>query len=226
MKTERVRRARHRRVVLTGIGVSAALHAVVFATLGFELPGEVGADGATRTERTPQTDPPALQIVQLREVTEIDPEVAASDRPVLTTPAPVDRPPDPPASSRSAPNPVPAASASAAPAPSTLERIAASSLTGSLTTRISFGNPGPLPGARSAVVASGSHTAGHDQGADEEDDEDGGFWQRLGDVWGKVPLGSGGGKICKPPVLGPGGALIPAPAPLPRPLTPSVIRKQ
>ncbi len=225
MTTEKARRQRHRRMALVGLGVSVALHAAIFATLSFEVPEQTDTPAGTVAERAVAAPVPAMEVVRIVEVPQVDPEVVTSDRPVVTAPSPIDRP-QPPSSSLRTPATAPSAtvSAAAAPALSTIELIAASSLNGSLTTRVSFGSPGQVPGALDAIAAADPH-AGHDHG--EEDEEEGrGFWQRLGDAWGKVAMGSGGGKVCRPPILGPGGTLDPSPAPLPIPKPPVVIRKQ
>ncbi len=227
MTTDGARKRRHRRMALVGLGISVGLHAAVFATMSFDVQERTSASDGTVAERALPAAMPAMEIVQIREVPEVDPEVAASDRPVVTAPAPIERTEPPSTSLRALASAPPAtaspAAATSAPALSTAELIAASSLNGSLTTRVSFGSPGQIAGSRDAVAMADPY-AGQDHG-EEEEEEERGFWQRLGDAWGKVPLGSGGGKICRPPVLGPGPGLSPSPPPVVIPKPPVVIRK-
>ncbi len=194
MTSRRARNHQHRRGVAVGIGVSIALHAVVFGALRFQtadLPA--GADMASPGEEPAHFDI-AMEIVEIREVPEINTEVVASDRPIVNSPAPVDRP-EPMSASRGAASASAAEIASITPA----DLLAATALTSpNLSMKPRFAAARDIGGALQEVGALDPH-AGQDQG--DEEDEGEGFWQKLGNAWGKVPLGSGGGKVCKPPVV-------------------------
>ena len=195
--TRRQRNGRHRRVVLAGIGVSVALHAVLFGALGFsaEAPPKGGGEPDRETGPAP-FEVTAIEVVEIRESPEVMPEALASNLPVVNTPAPVEKP-EPAESSRGA-----AAAAASRLASLSLDEIlgSASLSSTSLSMRPTFAASTNVGGAFEAV-AFGDGDAGREHG--DEDDEGEGFWQRLGDAWGKVALGSGGGKICKPPVMNP-----------------------
>ncbi|MYE15556.1 MAG: hypothetical protein F4Y07_03645 [Gemmatimonadetes bacterium] len=192
MTSRRARNNRHRRGVIIGIGVSAALHGVVFGALRFQTAEIAGAADSASPGEEPALFDMAMEIVEIREVPEVEPEVVASDRPVITSPAPLDIPE--PASTSMA-----AASASAAEiaAITPADLLAATALTSpSRSIQPRFAAAREIGGARQEIGALDPH-AGHDHGDEEEEGE--GFWQKLGLAWGKVPMGSGGGKICKPP---------------------------
>lgn len=192
MTSRRARNHRHRRGVAIGIGVSVALHAVVFGALSFETAETpAGADVASPGQ-TPALFDVAMEIVEIREVPDVNPEVVASDRPVVNSPAPVDLPEATSASMAAA-----SASATEIASITPADLLAATALTSpNLSMRPRFAAAREIGGARHEVGALDPH-AGHDHGDEEEEEE--GFWQKLGNAWGKVPMGSGGGKVCKPP---------------------------
>lgn len=193
MITKSARDHRHRRGVIAGIGVSAALHGVVFGALTFQTSESAGTSSAAPGEEPAIMDV-AMEIVQIREVSETAPEVAASTRPAVVSPAPVDRP-EPTSASKGAASASAAEIASITPA----DLLAATALTSpNLSMRPQFTARREVAGALQQVGALDPH-AGNDHG--DEEDEGEGFWQKLGNAWGKVPLGSGGGKVCKPPVV-------------------------
>ena len=192
MTSRRVRNHQHRRGVIIGIGVSAALHAVVFGALRFQT-AEMTADADLVGPGDEHTlFDVAMEIVEIREVPDVDPEVVASDRPVVNSPAPVDLP-EPTSASMGAASASAAEIASITPA----DLLAATALTSpNLSIQPRFAAAREIGGALQEVGALDPH-AGHDHGDEEEEGE--GFWQKLGNAWGKVPMGSGGGKVCKPP---------------------------
>lgn len=194
MISRRARNLQHRRGVIVGIGVSAALHGVVFGALRFQTADTAaGADAAGPGEEPAIVDV-AMEIVEIREVPEIDPEVVATDRPVVNSPAPVDLP-EPTSASMGASSSLASEIASRTPA----DLLAATVLTSpTRSMRPRFASAREIGGALQKVGALDPH-AGHDHG--DEEDEGEGFWQKLGNAWGKVPLGSGGGRVCKPPVV-------------------------
>ena len=192
MVTRRVRDHQHRRGLLVGIGVSVALHAVVFGALNFQT-ADGGADAPGMSEEQVLLDV-AMEIVEIREVTEITVEMPTSTRPIVASPAPVDRP-EPASASMGAASASAVVIASITPA----DLLAATALTSpNLTMRPRFAAQREIAGAMQQIGAPDPH-AGHDHG--EEEDEGDGFWQKLGNAWGKVPMGSGGGKVCKPPTV-------------------------
>ena len=202
MTSRRARNHQHRRGVTIGIGVSAALHAVVFGALTFQTTDAPAGADLVGPDEAPALFNVAMEIVQIREVPEIDPEVVASDRPVVNSPAPVDLP-EATSASRGAASASAAEIASLTPA----DLLAATALTSpNLSLRPRFAAAREIGGTLQQVGALDPH-AGHDHG--DEEDEGEGFWQKLGNAWGKVPLGSGGGKVCKPPVLIHWGSVTP-----------------
>lgn len=193
MKTRRARDHQHRREVVVGIGVSVALHGVVFGALSFQTAGSPSGADAMVPGEEPALFDVAMEIVEIREVTKSSPEVAASTRPVVTSPAPADRP-EPTSASMGMASASAAEIASLTPA----DLLGATALTSlNLSMRPHFASQREIAGAMQQVGALDPH-AGHDHGDEEEEGE--GFWQKLGNAWGKAPLGSGG-KVCKPPVV-------------------------
>ena len=187
----------HRRVVMVGVGVSVVLHGAVFGAMSFRTDELPGSDLLDETDRSAAPfEVLAMEIVEIRETPEVMPEVVASNLPVVTTPAPVERP-EPAESSRGA-----AAASASEIAALTLDEIlgAAMSTSANLSMRPRFAVARNVGGAFEAVALADPR-AGLDQGDEDEEDEGEGFWDRLGDAWGKVALGSGGGKVCKPPVV-------------------------
>ncbi len=192
MTARKARDHRHRRGVVVGIGVSAAVHGVFFGALNFRTADSLSDTDAMVPGEEPALFDVAMEIVEIRE--ETTPEVAASTRPVVTSPAPVDRP-EPASASMGAASASAAEIASLTPA----DLLAATALTSAnLSMRPHFASQREIAGALQEIGALDPH-AGHDHGDEEEEGE--GFWQKLGNAWGKVPLGSGGGKVCKPPVV-------------------------
>ncbi len=193
MTSRRARNHQHRRGVIIGIGVSAALHGVVFGALRFqtsEVPA--GADPLGAAEESALFDV-AMEIVEIREIPEVELEVAATDRPVVSSPAPVDRS-EPTSPSMAAASAAAAEIAATTPA-DLLAATALASPNRSMQPR--FASAREIGGARQQIGALDPH-AGHDHGDEEEEGEEG-FWQKLGLAWGKVPLGGGGAMVCKPP---------------------------
>ena len=192
--TRRQRNIRHRKTVLLGVGASVLLHAALFGALTFRT-DDLAEKASLQGDDPGAPSFEAIRIVQIEEAPEVDPEVAVTDRPVVNTPAPVEAP-EPAASSRGAAS----AAAAEVAAAMTLEEIlgARSVASAELSMRPQFAASRDVGGAFEVVAFADPH-AGHDHGEDEEEGE--GFWQKLGDAWGKVALGSGGGKVCKPPPL-------------------------
>ena len=194
MNPRRARERGQRRVLYAGLGVSIALHGVVFGALNFRTADSPGSDGSEQGWQPAPFEVVALEIVDVREVPEeVNPEVAATDLPVIVSPAPEDLPE--PTSGGSA-----AASASAAEVATltVADLMGSTVLSSSLAMRPRAAAQRDIPGAFTGVAMADPH-AGHDHGDEEEEGE--GFWGALGNAWGKVSMGSGGGKVCRPPVV-------------------------
>ncbi len=194
MNPRRVRERGQRRVLYAGLGVSIALHGVVFGALNFRTADSPGSTAAEMGRQAAPFEVVALEIVDVREVAEeVNPEVAATDIPVIVSPAPEDLPE--PTSGGMA-----AASASAAEVATltVADLMGSTVLSSSLAMRPRAAAQRDIPGAFTGVAMADPH-AGHDHGDEEEEGE--GFWGALGNAWGKVSMGSGGGKVCRPPVV-------------------------
>ncbi len=194
MNPRKARERGQRRVLLLGLGVSIALHGVVFGALSFRTPDSPGPLESELGRQPAPFEVVALEIVEVREVPEmVTPDVAATDLPVIVTPAPEDLP-----------EPTSGGSAAAAASADELATLTVADLMGStmssssLAMRPRAAAQREIPGAFTGVALADPH-AGHDHGDEEEDGE--GFWGALGNAWGKVRMGSGGGKICRPPVV-------------------------
>lgn len=190
MNSRRIRERGQRRVLIAGVGVSIALHGVVFAALSFQTSDSPGSAESEPGRQPAPFEVVALKVVEVREVPEVaTPDVAATDLPVLASPASEDLP-DPAASSM-------AAAAAAGVATLTVADLMGSTLSSSsLAMRPRAPTQRDIPGAFTGIALADPH-AGHDHGDEEEE----GFWSALGNAWGKVPMGSGGGKVCRPPVV-------------------------
>lgn len=194
MNPRRVRERGQRRVLYAGLGVSIALHGVVFGALNFRTADSPGSTAAEMGRQAAPFEVVALEIVDVREVPEeVNPEVAATDIPVIVSPAPEDLP-EPTSGGRAA------ASASAAEVATltVADLMGSTVLSSSLAMRPRAAAQRDIPGAFTGVAMADPH-AGHDHGDEEEEGE--GFWGALGNAWGKVKMGSGGGKVCRPPVV-------------------------
>ena len=194
MNPRRVRERGQRRVLYAGLGVSIALHGVVFGALNFRTADSPGSTAAEMGRQAAPFEVVALEIVDVREVPEeVNPEVAATDIPVIVSPAPEDLP-EPTSGGRAA------ASASAAEVTTltVADLMGSTVLSSSLAMRPRAAAQRDIPGAFTGVAMADPH-AGHDHGDEEEEGE--GFWGALGNAWGKVSMGSGGGKVCRPPVV-------------------------
>lgn len=192
MDPRKARDKGQRRVLLGGVGASIVLHGVVFGALSFQTADSAGSTAAEAGRQAAPFEVVALEIVDVREVPEVDPpDVAATDRPVVVSPAPEDLP-EPTSSSMAA------ASASAAE----VATLTVADLMGSTVSSASLAmRPAAqrnIPGGFTGVAMVDPH-AGHDHGDEEEEGE--GFWSALGNAWGKVGMGTGGGKVCRPPVV-------------------------
>ena len=177
-----------------GVGASIVLHGLVFGALSFRTADSPGSTASESGRQPAPFEVVALEIVDVREVPEtVNPEVAATDLPVIVSPAPEDLP-EPTASGMAA------ASASAAEvATLTVADLLGSPVSSaSLAMRPRAAAQRDIPGGFTGIAMADPH-AGHDHGDEEEDGE--GFWGALGNAWGKVRMGSGGGKICRPPVI-------------------------
>ncbi len=194
MNPRRVRERGQRRVLYAGLGVSIALHGVVFGALNFRTADSPGSTASEMGRQAAPFEVVALEIVDVREVPEeVNPEVAATDIPVIVSPAPEDLP-EPTSGGRAA------ASASAAEVATltVADLMGSTVLSSSLAMRPRAAAQRDIPGAFTGVAMADPH-AGHDHGDEEEEGE--GFWGALGNAWGKVKMGSGGGKVCRPPVV-------------------------
>lgn len=195
MIPRRARERGQRRILYVGLGVSVALHGVVFGALDFRTADRPGTGSETEAGTQAPFEIIALEIVDVREAPEVvDPDVAVTDLPVVVSPAPEDLP-EPTSASMAA------ASASAAEVATLTvsDFLGAPTLSSSsLAMRPRVAAQREIPGALASVAVADPH-AGHDHGEEEEDGE--GFWNALGNAWGKVRMGSGGGKICRPPVV-------------------------
>ena len=167
--------------------VSLALHGVVLGALSFKTPDSTDSTADDRANKS-AFDLPAIEIVQIHETVEPLREVeVVSLRPVVTTPAPEPRPEPALGMPRAA-----AGGESAAPAAATEVAEVGIEARIALSMRPQFATQRSLSGSLHPLEAINSH-AGHDHEEDDGDDEGDSFWRRLG-----VPLGSGGGKVCKP----------------------------
>ena len=192
MDPRKARDKGQRRVLLGGVGASIVLHGVVFGALSFQTADSAGSTAAEAGRQAAPFEVVALEIVDVREVPEVDPpDVAATDRPVVVSPAPEDLP-EPTSSSMAA------ASASAAE----VATLTVADLMGSTVSSASLAmRPAAqrnISGGFTGVAMVDPH-AGHDHSDEEEEGE--GFWSALGNAWGKVGMGTGGGKVCRPPVV-------------------------
>lgn len=192
MDPRKAREKGQRRVLLMGVGASIVLHGVVFGALTFHTADSPGSTAAEGGRQAAPFEVVALEIVDVREVPEVKPpDVAATDRPVVVSPAPEDLP-EPTSSSMAA------ASASAAE----VATLTVADLMGSTLSSASLAmRPAAqrnIPGGFTGIAMVDPH-AGHDHGDEEEEGE--GFWSALGNAWGKVGMGTGGGKVCRPPVV-------------------------
>lgn len=192
MDPRKAREKGQRRVLLMGVGASIVLHGVVFGALSFQTADSPGSTAAEAGRQAAPFEVVALEIVDVREVPEVKPpDVAATDRPVVVSPAPEDLP-DPASSSMAA------ASASA----TDVAALTVADLMGSTVSSASLAmRPAAqrdIPGGFTGIAMVDPH-AGHDHGDEEEEGE--GFWSALGNAWGKVGMGTGGGKVCRPPVV-------------------------
>ncbi len=195
MNASTARIGHHRRLVFVGLGASVAVHAAVFAGLSFSVPNVPNGDVESAPPRPSiAADEVPLQVVQIQETLPVDPEVAVTDVPVLTSPAPVEEP------GTAAPSRAAASASAAETKAMTLDDLQKAIVFTSreLSMRPNFAASRQIAGARDPIAAVDPH-AGHDHG-DLDDDEDG-FWTRLGNAWGQAMSGSGGGKICRPPVV-------------------------
>ncbi len=194
MSPRKARERGQRRVLFVGVGASIVLHGLVFGALSFRTAESPGSTGSEPGRQPAPFEVVALEIVDVREVPEtVNPEVAATDVPVIVSPAPEDLP-EPTASGMAA------ASASAAEvATLTVADLLGSPMSSaSLAMRPRAAAQRDIPGGFTGIAIADPH-AGHDHGDEEEDGE--GFWGKLGNAWGKVGMGTGGGKICRPPVI-------------------------
>lgn len=196
MNPRRARERGQRRVLFMGVGASIVLHGVVFGALSFRTADVPGSTGSEMGRQVAPFEVVALEIVDVREVPEvITPDVAATNLPVIVSPAPEDLP-DPTSSSMAA------ASASAAEVASlSVADLMGSTLSSaSLAMRPRAAAQRDIPGGFTGLSMVDPH-AGHDHGDEDEEGEGEGFWSALGNAWGKVKMGSGGGKVCRPPVI-------------------------
>ncbi|MYJ17691.1 MAG: hypothetical protein F4106_06540 [Gemmatimonadetes bacterium] len=70
MTSRRARNNRHRRGVVIGIGVSAALHGLVFGALRFQTAEIAGASDSASPGEEPALFDVAMEIVEITEVPE------------------------------------------------------------------------------------------------------------------------------------------------------------
>lgn len=194
MNPRKARERGQRRVLLLGLGVSIALHGVVFGALSFQTPDSPGPVESELGRQPAPFEVVALEIVEVREIPEmVTPDVVATDVPVIVTPAPEDLP-----EPTSGGNAAAAASAAEVATLTVADLMGSTMSSSSLAMRPRAAAQREIPGAFTGVAMADPH-AGHDHGDEEEEGE--GFWGALGNAWGKVKMGSGGGKICRPPVV-------------------------
>ncbi len=191
MDPRKAREKGQRRVLLVGVGASIVLHGVVFGALSFQTADSPGSTAAEAGRQAAPFEVVALEVVDVREVPEVEPpDVAATDRPVVVSPAPEDLP-EPTSSSMAA-----AASAAEVTTLTVADLMGSTLSSASLAMRPTAQRN--IPGAFTGLAIVDPH-AGHDHGDEEEEGE--GFWSALGNAWGKVGMGTGGGKVCRPPVV-------------------------
>lgn len=196
MNPRKARERGQRRVLVAGVGASIVLHGLVFGALSFRTSETPGSTGSEPGRQAAPFEVVALEIVDVREVPErVDPEVAATDLPVVVSPAPEDLP-EPTSSSMAAAS----ASASEVAALTVADLMGSTVSSASLAMRPRAAAQRDIPGGFTGIAMVDPH-AGHDHGDEEEEGEGEGFWSALGNAWGKVRMGSGGGKVCRPPVI-------------------------
>ena len=200
MSVRTARDRQHRQIVGVGLAVSLAVHAVVLGAITFHAPdtsGEVGKFGQPEVEAPFETA--FLELIDIEEVpepVEVEP-IIDNARAVVATPTP-EQQPTPAAGELSQAAPAAtaeAASGAGAPAASSVAtelvklgreaRIA-------LSMKPQFVTQRSVAGADQPIEALDPH-AGHDHAEDDGDEEDS-WWRRLG-----ITMGSGGGRICRPP---------------------------
>jgi len=200
VSTRVARDRQHRQLVGIGLVVSLAIHAVVLGGMTFHVPdqsGEVGKFGQPEVEAPFETA--FLELIEIEEIpepVEVEP-IIDNARAVVATPTPEPQP-TPAAGELSQAAPASAAeAASGAGAPSASSVATELVKLGreariALSMKPQFVAQRSVAGANQPIEAVDPH-AGHDHAEDDGDEEDS-WWRRLG-----VPLGSGGGKICRPP---------------------------
>ena len=200
MSVRAARDRQHRQMVGMGLVVSLAIHAVVLGAMTFHRPdtsGEIGKFGQPEVETPFEND--FLELVEIEEIpepVEVEP-IIDNARAVVATPTP-EQQPTPAAGELSQAAPaVTAEAASGAGAPAASSVATELVLLGrkarvALSMRPQFVTQRSVAGADQPIEALDAH-AGHDHAEDDGDEEDS-WWRRLG-----ITVGSGGGKICRPP---------------------------
>ena len=203
MTNRQIRNGQNRMVVGASLGVSVAVHGVLFGALTFQVPQSPSEAPDGEFEPVVFLDP-AIEVVQIEEVREpilLEP-IHVKARPALATPTPEELP-------QPAPGEVSVAKAGEAPPsdaasgsdvyaqgdafPSTTilsDAGPAAQLALSLKPRL--GMLKELPETNREPIAQIDPHAGHDHGEGDGREEET-WWQRLG-----RKLGIGGGLICRP----------------------------
>ena len=200
MSVRTARDRQHRQIVVVGLVVSLAIHAVVLGAMTFhgaDPSGEVGKFGQPDVEAPFETA--FLELIEIEEVpepVEVEP-IIENARAVVATPTP-EQQPTPAAGelSQAAPaSATEAASGAGAPAASSvateLVRLGRDARI-ALSMKPQFVAQRSVAGANQPIEAVDPH-AGHDHAEDDGDEEES-WWRRLG-----ITVGTGGGKICRPP---------------------------
>ncbi len=188
------RRKRHRKVVASGLAASLVLHGVALSALSRTQPSPTPASVADGSPR-PLPPAPPIQVVRIEEptppVADVEPVVL---KPVLPVRAAEAGPRTPEGAKDGSLGGAPSARASLAPADVVdLGRAARVAL----SMRPQFATQRRVPGALRPIERLDAHADREDEGGEDEGES---FWRRLG-----VPIGRGGGQICKPRPLAPLG---------------------
>ncbi len=200
MSVRTARDRQHRQIVGVGLVVSLAIHAVVFGAMKFHVPdqsGEVGKFGQPDVEAPFETA--FLELIKIEEVpepVEVDP-IIDNARAVVATPTP-EQQPTPAAGELSQAAPAAVAEAASGAGTPVASSVATEFVRLGREARIAlsmkpqFVAQRSVAGADQPIEALDPH-AGHDHAEDDGDEEDS-WWRRLG-----ITVGTGGGKVCRPP---------------------------